>query len=198
MNRIQFLWFLLIAISFGLTGSQLAVATESSSIRRADTLPAIGSVHVGKEKVTASVNTKTKLLKAELHYTVDKLPGSASSRKWLRKPATITQDSIVSDLPPADATVWFLTLVDERNTLVSSTLVFSSTEKEHSKTDAAVTTSGGVMLLDLPEENPNYYFEAEIELSRPEATAAVVVRCSKEFVDGQTSDRHTQKIPPII
>jgi len=91
-------------------------------------LPTIGSLRVGKEKVTAPVNTKTKLLKAELHYTVDKLPGSASSRKWLRKPATMSQDSIVSDLPPADATVWFLTVTDERNTLVSSTLVFSSAE----------------------------------------------------------------------
>jgi sucrose-6-phosphate hydrolase SacC (GH32 family) len=44
--------------------------------------------------------------------------------------------------------------------------------------------AGGVLLLDLPEENPNYYFEAEIELFPPEATAAVVVRCSKEFDEG--------------
>lgn len=44
--------------------------------------------------------------------------------------------------------------------------------------------AGGVLLLDLPKQNPNYYFEAEIELFRPEAIAAVVVRCSKEFDEG--------------
>jgi len=43
---------------------------------------------------------------------------------------------------------------------------------------------GGVLLLDLPEKNPNYYFEAEIELTRPQASAAVVVRSSKEFDQG--------------
>jgi hypothetical protein len=35
----------------------------------------------------------------------------------------------MSDLPPADATIWFLTLTDERNTLVSSPLVFPNTGK---------------------------------------------------------------------
>ena len=43
---------------------------------------------------------------------------------------------------------------------------------------------GGVLLLDLPEENPDYYMEAEITLSRPEATAAVVVRASESLEQG--------------
>jgi len=43
---------------------------------------------------------------------------------------------------------------------------------------------GGVLLLDLPERNPNYYFEAEIELPRPGASATVVARGSKGFDQG--------------
>jgi len=106
-------------------------------------LPTIGSVSVGKEKVTVPVNTKTKLVKAELHYTTDKLPGKAKTRKWLRKPAIITQNLITADLPPSEATVWFLTLVDERDTLVSSTLVFSSAEKGQEAGDLAAETTLG-------------------------------------------------------
>ena len=41
-----------------------------------------------------------------------------------------------------------------------------------------------MLLLDLPEKNPNCYFEAGIELSLPEATAAVIVRCSMDFDEG--------------
>jgi len=99
-------------------------------------LPMIGPVHVGEKQVVAPVTTKTMLLKAELHFTVDKLPGDARSRKWIRKPATIAEDSIMSDLPPANATAWFLTLTDERDTLISSTLTFPSSAKGHQETHA--------------------------------------------------------------
>ena len=92
-------------------------------------LPTIGRVEVGKENIVAAVKTETKLLKAELHYTLNQLPGEAKSRKWLKQPATISGNSITSDLPPADASIWFLTLTDERNTLVSSALVFSGSGK---------------------------------------------------------------------
>jgi len=44
--------------------------------------------------------------------------------------------------------------------------------------------NGGVILLNLPEKNPNYYFEAEVELAHPEVSVTVVVRCSKDFDEG--------------
>ena len=47
-----------------------------------------------------------------------------------------------------------------------------------------ISDAGGVLLIDLPENNPKYYFEAEIGLFRPETTAAVVVRCSRGFDEG--------------
>lgn len=44
--------------------------------------------------------------------------------------------------------------------------------------------NGGVLLLELPERNPNFYFEAAIELSEPETSVAVVVRSSKTHDQG--------------
>jgi hypothetical protein len=38
--------------------------------------------------------------------------------------------------------------------------------------------SGGTVLLDLPEKNPHCYFEAEVEIDSPKASANVVVRSS--------------------
>jgi len=43
---------------------------------------------------------------------------------------------------------------------------------------------GGVLLLDLPEENPNYYFETDVELGGPAASGAVVVRSSEHYDEG--------------
>lgn len=43
---------------------------------------------------------------------------------------------------------------------------------------------GGVLLLDLPGKNGDYYFEVEIELSSPESKAEVVVRTSENLDRG--------------
>ena len=76
-------------------------------------------------KLTASVKTKTRLTSAKLYYTTEKLPGSARTRKWIEKPATIAGNRITAEAPPKEATIWFLTVTDERKTMVSSKLVFS-------------------------------------------------------------------------
>ena len=93
-------------------------------------LPAIGPVEVGGEQLVAPVTTSTKLLKAELHFTVEDLRGAAKGRKWVTKPASLSDDSITAEHPPAEATAWFLTLTDERNTTVSSSLVFPGSEPD--------------------------------------------------------------------
>ena len=87
-------------------------------------LPLVGPPEAAKGKVTASVKTKTKLTAAAMHYTTEKLPGNPRSRKWIEKPATIAGNCITAEAPPKDATIWFLTVTDERNVLVSSELVF--------------------------------------------------------------------------
>ena len=87
-------------------------------------LARIATPDTGKKHVTASVNTKTKLVSAQLYYTSDKLPGNNRTRKWVKMPATIEQNRITAGPLPKDAVVWFLTVTDERNTMVSSKLMF--------------------------------------------------------------------------
>jgi len=43
---------------------------------------------------------------------------------------------------------------------------------------------GGALLLDLPGENPDYYFEAEIVLAAPKSGADVLVRTTEAFESG--------------
>ena len=88
-------------------------------------LPLVLSPETANGKLTASVKTKTKLTAAALHYTTEKLPGNPGSRKWIEQTATIADNCITADLPPKDATIWFLTVSDERKTTVSSELMFA-------------------------------------------------------------------------
>ncbi|MHC4252692.1 MAG: alpha/beta hydrolase family protein, partial [Planctomycetota bacterium] len=82
-------------------------------IRNGTPLARITSVKVGAGGVTAEVDSRTKLVSADLHYTLSELPGNPRARKWLKLPATITGSRIKSDAPPAGATIWFLTVRDE-------------------------------------------------------------------------------------
>ena len=87
-------------------------------------LARIAAPEIGKKHLTASVEARTKLIAAELHYTTDKLPGNNRARKWGKMPATIEKNRITAERPPKDAVVWFLTVTDERKTMVSSKLMF--------------------------------------------------------------------------
>ena len=87
-------------------------------------LARIAAPGIDKKQVAASVEAKTKLIAAELHYTTDKLPGNNRARKWVKMPATIKENCITAEGPPKDAVVWFLTVTDERKTMVSSKLMF--------------------------------------------------------------------------
>ena len=88
-------------------------------------LPVVGPATVANGKLTASVKASTKLTSAALHYTTAKLAGNNRKRKWTELPATIDGTKITAAAPPRDATVWFLTVTDERKLLVSSELVFT-------------------------------------------------------------------------
>ena len=87
-------------------------------------LARISSPKVASKQVAADVVTKTQLVTAQLHYTLDALPGNPRTRKWITKPARIEENRIVAELPPKDSVIWFLTVTDKRNTTVSSKLVF--------------------------------------------------------------------------
>jgi cephalosporin-C deacetylase-like acetyl esterase len=87
-------------------------------------LARISALETGNKKVTAHVDANMKLVRAEIHYTMDRLPGDPGTRQWVTKAATIARNQITADLPPENITIWFLTVEDERNTIVSSKLVF--------------------------------------------------------------------------
>jgi len=87
-------------------------------------LPQVGPATITNGKATASVKSSTKLTSAALHYTTAKLADNNRGRKWTELPATIKGSSITAAAPPKDATVWFMTVTDERKALVSSELVF--------------------------------------------------------------------------
>ena len=82
-------------------------------------LATLSAEYLGFGVVTAKVLAKTRINNASLSYTTDKtLPYEL--RKWVTLPAKVDGTSITAPAPPADATIWFLNAVDERNTIVSS------------------------------------------------------------------------------
>jgi len=92
-------------------------------------LPRISSPDVGANEVKAGVDAKTKLVSAELHHTLDALPGNPRARKWISQPAAIEGNAITANRPPEGAVIWFLTVTDERKTTVSSRLMFPDVGK---------------------------------------------------------------------
>ena len=52
------------------------------------------------------------------------------------------------------------------------------------RTLQCIGESGGTVLVDLPEKNPNYYFEAELEFGSPQTNAGIVVRSSENIDRG--------------
>ena len=98
-------------------------------------LSKITSLDIGEKSVTARVSTETKLVSGQLHYTTDALPGDCKTRKWHGLPATIDQDRVTVERPPKDTVIWFLTVTDERDTMVSSRLIFpaQADEKRHAQ-----------------------------------------------------------------
>jgi dienelactone hydrolase len=55
---------------------------------------------------------------ASLHYTTGKEP--INKRTWQTVPATVNGSQVTVAAPPGDATIWFLTVQDERGSIVST------------------------------------------------------------------------------
>ena len=111
-------------------------------------LAKITSLQVGKNKVTASVTTKKRLVSAKLFYTTQPLASSLKNytrdrarkliekdRKWIGITAKLDENRITVEQPPKNATVWFLNVTDDRNSMVSSKLMFPA-EKDNNKLNA--------------------------------------------------------------
>ena len=69
-------------------------------------------------KVTVTSTPDTLFKKAALHYTTD--TGLRSARKWTTLPGTLSGNTLTTPKPPANANTWFITLIDDRDAMVST------------------------------------------------------------------------------
>jgi hypothetical protein len=84
-------------------------------------LPKIALAGAAEGEVAAAVSTVTKLKSAGLHYTTD--PAKSPDRKWETVQAVIDGGRISAPAPPTGTKIWFFTVTDERDAVVSSELV---------------------------------------------------------------------------
>jgi len=87
-------------------------------------LPTIMKPKLTERQVHVRVKSKTPLTSAQLHYTTGTVP--INKLDWESISARIEGKSIISPAPPDDATIWFLTVRDNRQAVVSSEVVFST------------------------------------------------------------------------
>lgn len=89
-----------------------------SILKRGVPLPAVGEMTVAGDAVTVPYESKTKIAKAELHYT--SANGLRSNREWKSIAATIEEGKIIAKGLPPEANTWVVTLTDERGAMVTS------------------------------------------------------------------------------
>lgn len=85
-------------------------------------LPAIFGPEISDGRVCASVKSKVALASANLHYTTGTVP--INKLDWETVSARIEDGKVIASVPPDNATIWFLTVTDDRDAIVSSELVF--------------------------------------------------------------------------
>ena len=91
-------------------------------LRGGKPLPTILRSRMANDQILAEVRTKTSLVSAALHYTTE--TGPINKRQWQTVPGRVEGSHIVAKAPPKDATIWFVTVTEERGAIVSSELVF--------------------------------------------------------------------------
>jgi len=75
-------------------------------------------------RLRARVKSKTAPISANLYYTTGTVP--VNTLDWESVPLRIEGKFIISPRPPDEATIWFLTVVDSREAIVSSEVVFAT------------------------------------------------------------------------
>lgn len=87
-------------------------------LRGGQPLPVLEQVKVENDTVSIRWQSEAKITKAQLHYTTDTT--AINKREWVSVPAKVEGDHASVAAPPAAATVWFLTITDDRGATVSS------------------------------------------------------------------------------
>jgi arylsulfatase A-like enzyme/dienelactone hydrolase len=116
-------------------------------------LPVPGTPVVAGDTIRMPVESVTKLTGAALHFTSD--AGLRSKRAWTTVSAQIDDGVVIASRPPAAAATWFVTVTDERNAMVSSTVQFPIPASD----DPLRSKSLGVLRdPDAPARRPNVIF----------------------------------------
>src|SRR5262249_48575052 len=82
-------------------------------------LPKITRLEIVGESLKAEAESPTKLVNAALHSTSENHADNPD-RPWTSRPLAIKGARIDGEAPPRDATVYFVTVTDERGAMVSS------------------------------------------------------------------------------
>lgn len=90
-------------------------------------LPEITKPQSSDGQVMAQVESKTPLVSAHFHYTTGTKP--INKLDWASKPASLERNQIVFPALPDDATLWFLTVTDDRGAIMSSEMIFPNAMK---------------------------------------------------------------------
>lgn len=98
------------------------LAFADSVVRGAAALTVVEPMQRDGERVTAAYHASRPITRAELNYCVES-EGPSEPRKWLTIPATLSSSAVTVRLP-ADASVYFLNLIDDRGSLVSTEHAF--------------------------------------------------------------------------
>jgi len=87
-------------------------------------LPRFASLEMGNKQILAKVESQSKLVSASIHYTTDPIRVENGKRNWISKPAVLKNNMVVAPEVDEKATIWFLSVIDERGMMVSSELQF--------------------------------------------------------------------------
>lgn len=82
-------------------------------------MPVVARPIVKGGQLTTTVQSKTKLISANLHYTTGPHPQN-KTRAWKTIPLKVDGQKIHGAAPPKNATAWYIDVRDERKYLVSS------------------------------------------------------------------------------
>jgi dienelactone hydrolase len=80
-------------------------------------LPVVSHVKKIEQKIVANFKGGRNVT-AKLNYTSDH--GPVNAREWQSVAATVSDGTIVAELPSKEVTAWFLTVTDKRNATISS------------------------------------------------------------------------------
>ncbi len=90
-------------------------------------MPVVSKPEIKDDRLSATVDTTKKLLSARLHFTTGAHRDN-KIREWITKSLTVDGTLVRGEAPPADATVWYVDVTDERKALVSSEVIVRSTQ----------------------------------------------------------------------